>query len=244
MNILACRCISLMVCDMAGTVINEGGLVYKTLYNTLKNNSVPVKDTDINNWHGLQKAEVISSMVNKYLSGPTLNPDSKTIKKLNQIKSHCYDEFEENLKEAYFGEHSKIKLIDPNLPNFFNRLRFNGVKIALNTGYNRTIQRDIINHLQMEDYIDDFISSEDVKMGRPAPYMIHRLMERHDIMNVKYVAKVGDTRNDMLEGKNAGCGINIGVLTGVGNADDLSDADLVVDKITNIDMIIEDGFFL
>jgi len=60
--------------------------------------------------------------------------------------------------------------------------------------------------------------------------MIHRLMERHNIMNAEYVAKVGDTRNDMLEGKNAGCGINIGVLTGVGNADDLSDADLVVDK--------------
>jgi len=81
-------------------------------------------------------------------------------------------------------------------------------------------------------------------MGRPAPYMIHRLMERHDIMNVKYVAKVGDTRNDMLEGKNAGCGINIGVLTGASSAGELLDADLVVDKITNIDMIIEDGFFL
>ena len=244
MNILACRGISLMVCDMAGTVINEGGVVYKTLYNTLKNNDVPVKATEISDWHGLQKEEVIDSMINKYLSGPTINPDSKTLKKLRQIKNYCYDEFEKNLKEEYFGEYSKIELIDPNLPTFFNRLRFNGVKIALNTGYNRTLQRDIINHLQMEDYIDDFISSEDVKMGRPAPYMIHRLMERHDIMNVKYVAKVGDTRNDILEGKNAGCGINIGVLTGVGNADNLSDADLLVDKITNIDMIIEDGFFL
>jgi len=245
MNILACRGISLMVCDMAGTVINEGGVVYKTLYNTLKNNDIPVKATDITNWYGLQKEEVISSMVNKYLSGAgVFSTNSKTVKKINQIKSHCYDEFEENLKEAYFGEHSKIEIIDPNLPNFFNRLRFNGVKIALNTGYNRTLQRDIINHLQMEDYIDDFISSEDVKMGRPAPYMIHRLMERHNIMNVKYVAKVGDTRNDMLEGKNAGCGINIGVLTGVSSASELLDADLVVDKITNIDMIIEDGFFL
>jgi len=33
----------MMVCDMAGTVINEGGLVYKTLYETLKNNNIPVK---------------------------------------------------------------------------------------------------------------------------------------------------------------------------------------------------------
>jgi len=88
----------------------------------------------------------------------------KSLKKYEKNKGKsCYDEFEENLKEAYFGEHSKIELIDPNLPNFFNRLRFNGVKIELNTGYNRTLQRDIINHLQMEDYIDDFISSEVLK---------------------------------------------------------------------------------
>jgi len=244
MSILACRSISLLVCDMAGTVINEGGLVYKTLYNTLKNNDIPVKDTDINDWHGLQKEEVISSMVNKYLSGPTLAPNSKTIKRLNHIKRYCHDEFEKNLNEAYFGEHSKIEIIDPNLPNFFNKLRFNGVKIALNTGYNRTIQRDIIKHLQMTDYIDDFISSDDVKMGRPAPYMIHRLMERHDIMDVKNVAKVGDTRNDVLEGKNAGCGITIAVQTGAGTTKDFLEADMIVDKITNIDMVVDDGFFL
>ncbi len=244
MNILACRGISLMVCDMAGTVINEGGLVYKTLYNTLKDNGIPVKDIDTCNWHGLHKNEVIDTMIHKYLSGPTLAVNSKTIRKLNDVKSRCYDEFETNLNEAYFGEHAKITLVDPGLPTFFNRLRFNGIKIVLNTGYNRTIQRELINHLQMNDYIDDFISSEDVKMGRPAPYMIHRLMERHNVMNVKYVAKVGDTKNDILEGKNAGCGINIGVLSGVGTKVDLSEADLVVKQITDIDVEFDDGFFL
>ena len=63
-------------------------------------------------------------------------------------------------------------------------------------------------------------------------------------MNVKYVAKVGDTKNDILEGKNAGCGINIGVLSGVGTKVDLSEADLVVKKITNIDVEFDEGFFL
>ena len=236
MNILACRGISLMVCDMAGTVINEGGIVYKTLFNTLKNNDVPVQENEIKNWHGLQKVEVIDNMINKYVF--------EDLQEQKQIKKNCYEEFENNLNEAYFGEHSKIGLIDPELPTFFNRLRCNGIKIALNTGYNRTLQRDIIKHLNMTEYVDDIIASADVKMGRPAPYMIHRLMERHNIMNVKYVAKIGDTRNDMLEGKNAGCGITIGVLTGAGNKKDLRDADLLVDKITNIDITSNDGFFL
>ncbi len=235
MNILACRGITLMVCDMAGTVINEGGLVYKTLYETLKKNNIPVKESDMNDWHGQQKRHVISNMIDKYLP--------HEIHK-GEIKNYCYDEFDVNLDDAYFGKHSRIALIDPELPNFFQRLRFNGVKVALNTGYERNFQKKIINHFNMNEYIDDFISSDDVRMGRPYPYMIHRIMERNDIISVKHVAKVGDTRNDVLEGKNAGCGITIAVQTGAGTTKDFLEADLIVDKITNIDMVVDEGFFL
>ena len=224
-----------MVCDMAGTVINEGGLVYKTLYETLKNNNIPVKKSDINDWHGQQKQQVISDMIDKYLPHEMYKDD---------VKNYCYDEFDVCLNDAYFGAHSSISLIDPELPNFFQRLRFNGVKIALNTGYERNFQKKIINHFNMTEYVDDFISSGDVRMGRPFPYMIHRIMERNDIISVKHVAKVGDTRNDVLEGKNAGCGITIAVQTGAGTTTDLLEADLIVDKITNIDMVMDDGFFL
>jgi phosphonatase-like hydrolase len=235
MNILACRGITLMVCDMAGTVINEGGLVYKTLYETLKNNNIPVKKSDINDWHGQQKQQVISDMIDKYLPHEMYK---------NDVKNYCYDEFHVCLSDAYFGAHSNISLIDPELPNFFQRLQFNGVKIALNTGYERNFQRKIINHFNMNDYVDDFISSGDVRMGRPYPYMIHRIMERNNIISVKHVAKVGDTRNDVLEGKNAGCGITIAVQTGAGSTRDFLEADMIVDKITNIDMVVDDGFFL
>ena len=220
---------------MAGTVINEVGLVYKTLYETLKNNNIPVKKSDINDWHGQQKQQVISDMIDKYLPHEMYKDD---------VKNYCYDEFHVCLSDAYFGAHSNISLIDPELPNFFQRLQFNGVKIALNTGYERNFQRKIINHFNMNDYVDDFISSGDVRMGRPYPYMIHRIMERNNIISVKHVAKVGDTRNDVLEGKNAGCGITIAVQTGAGSTRDFLEADIIVDKITNIDMVVDDGFFL
>ena len=76
---------------------------------------------------------------------------------------------------------------------------------------------------------------QQVLSGRPDPYMIFRLMEETDTNNVKYVAKIGDTVNDMLEGKNAGCGLTIGVLSGAGNRDELSRlADLIVNDITEI----------
>ena len=106
MNILACRGITLMVCDMAGTVINEGGLVYKTLYETLKSNNIPVKKSDMNDWHGQQKRQVISNMIDKYLPHEMHK---------GEIKNYCYDEFVVKLDDAYFGKHSRISLIDPEL---------------------------------------------------------------------------------------------------------------------------------
>ena len=109
---------------------------------------------------------------------------------------------------------------------------------------NYLLKRKIINHFNMNDYVDDFISSGDVRMGRPYPYMIHRIMERNNIISVKHVAKVGDTRNDVLEGKNAGCGLTIAGQTGAGSTRDFLEADMIVDKITNIDMVVDDGFFL
>ena len=97
-------------------------------------------------------------------------------------------------------------------------------------------QKEIINHFNLDSHIDDFISSEEVKYGRPYPYMIHELMTRFDIRHPKHVAKVGDTKNDMKEGVNARCGINIGVLSGFESKDRLfeSGADVVVNKITDL----------
>ena len=214
--------IKLLVFDMAGTTVDEGGIVYKTLFKTMNDFNLEVSEKDIHKWHGSNKYEVLDH----YLMQKITSTDETII---NSLKTQLHTSFNDNLKEHYFNS-NKIKLIDDGIPELFNKIRSKGIKIALNTGYNKDIQKSIIEKLNMDAFIDDYISSEEVKFGRPYPYMIHRLMERHNIMNAEYVAKVGDTRNDMLEGKNAGCGINIGVLTGVGNADDLSDADLVVDK--------------
>ena len=107
--------------------------------------------------------------------------------------------------------------------------------MTLNTGYPAELQEKIIDHFHMKDYIDDYISSEHTFRGRPAPYMIHRLMERQDIMNPDWVMKIGDTNFDMLEGKNAKCGLTVGVLSGAGTMKDLEKADIIIDDIMSID---------
>ena len=86
----------------------------------------------------------------------------------------------------------------------------------------------------MNEFIDNYISSEQVKLGRPYPYMINRLMTMNDISNPYNVIKVGDTENDILEGLNAECGLSIGVLTGVGNIHDLSKSHLIMNSVMDL----------
>ena len=136
------------------------------------------------------------------------------------VRQNLFEEFDNNLKSVYFSS-SNIHLINDNLPVLFNGLRESGIKIALNTGYNKDIQSTIIQKLHMNEFIDDYISSEEVPQGRPYPYMIESLIDRNDILNSRSVIKIGDSKNDILEGINAKCRTSIAVLSGADEIDTL-----------------------
>ena len=232
MSMLLRNKITLLVCDMAGTVINEQGIIYKSIGNTLHGMGFKTTEEDRKIWHGRDKREVLLGVIERHYKPrdrPWM-PKSTILEKVREAEKKLLKELEKN----YF-ENEKIKLIDEELLNMFDSLRINGVKIALNTGYPKKFQKKIIDHFNLEDRIDAYISSEEVKFGRPAPYMIHRLMEECDIPSVKNVAKIGDTINDMKEGRNAGCGLTIGVLTGADKKKDLlKHGDIVINKITDL----------
>jgi len=52
-----------------------------------------------------------------------------------------------------------------------------GIKFALDTGYPPEIQEGLINKLNLRKVVDGYVSSYQVKEGRPYPYMVYRLME-------------------------------------------------------------------
>ena len=222
--------ISLLVCDMAGTVINEHGQVYKSLFNTLKKLGYNPDINELENWGGKHKRQILTQEIYKTVARGEYIPVDLMFK-----VDEAEEKLIEDLRYNYFNK-SGISLVDDGLFNFFDCARINGIKIALNTGYPKDFQKEIINHFNLDLHVDDFISSEEVKYGRPYPYMIHELMTRFDIQNPRHIAKVGDTKNDMKEGANACCGINIGVLSGFENKNALfeSGADVVVNKITDL----------
>ncbi|OLQ05744.1 Phosphonoacetaldehyde hydrolase [Symbiodinium microadriaticum] len=116
------------------------------------------------------------------------------------------------------------------------QLKDAGIKIAFDTGYPENIQKGLIKRLGFDKIADAYISSYQVSEGRPYPYMIHHLMERTQVMNVKRVCKVGDSVRDIEEGRNAGCGLVVGVLSGADGFDDLmrAGAHVVCERVTDL----------
>ena len=216
----------LLISDMAGTTIQEKNIVYNSLFNTIKMIKPNLMKVEISKFSGHNKIEVIRHFVKE----EKMDSPNTVIRNLNS-------EFNYFLKKEYMNN-SSVKLIKPELPEYFNMLRYNGVRVALNTGYNMDIQNLLIDKLNMFNFIDDYISSEEVTKGRPYPYMIHELMERNNIDNVSEVIKVGDTIADIREGKNAGCD-TVGVLSGSDTLIMLKKErpSFIVNDITNIRFI-------
>jgi phosphonatase-like hydrolase len=205
---------------MAGTTVNEGGIIYVALRESMNKYGLKVSEDEMHPWHGAQKSAVMEWFINdRGMQGKV------SVETLD-------DELISALEAAYFSADAKIDLISPNLPAYFDKLRMNGMQVALNTGYPDKIQNRILDELGMKGMVDGYTNAYAVSAGRPMPYMVFQLMERLGVSNVKHVAKAGDTVADIGEGRNAGCGLNIGVTSGADSAEQLSGADIVVPDIT------------
>jgi phosphonatase-like hydrolase len=217
----------MIVFDMAGTTVEEKGIVYDTLFHTLKQFGKNITKKEIEQWHGFNKYEVLEHYISK----------NKTEEIYNVLKSQLFTNFENNLMNAY-SVPSNISMMDKNMGELFESIRNKDIKVALNTGYPNFIRDKIINSLDMKHMIDDCISSNEVPQGRPSPYMIQELMKRNQIDSAFSVIKVGDTPVDIQEGQNAKCGLTIGVLSGAGNSKELyqSKANCVIRSVMDMEI--------
>tara|TARA_B100001094_G_C18147487_1_gene781668 strand:+ start:492 stop:1169 length:678 start_codon:yes stop_codon:yes gene_type:complete len=222
LSYLKLKNIQMIVFDMAGTTIQENGIVYKTLFSTMKHFGLHVPMGDTHMWYGADKKEILDH----YLKSNNVFTE--------KIQTELHDKFFNNLKEQYFGS-DNIQLIHKGLPELLTNIRQKDIKVTLNTGYNKDIQTNIIHKLHMNEYINDYVCSEDVLSGRPKPYMIYKLMERNNIINPSYVVKVGDSQKDIWEGLNAKCFYSLGVLTGEGTTDTLRSADMILNSVMDLD---------
>lgn len=210
-NDLSMTAFELAALDMAGTTIDEDGIVYRTLEETVGGavgHDVPADVMAA--WKGTAKDEALIGILTD------LGEDTSA----DRIGT-LYGEFSKRLKTAY--RETPPKPI-AGVPEAIAELRTRGVKVALQTGYDLEVASLILEAVdwQVGRDIDALITSDVVSASRPAPYMIFRAMEALGVVDVRRVLTAGDTPNDLGAGWNAGAGFVVGVTTGAFNSEQLT----------------------
>jgi phosphonatase-like hydrolase len=93
-------------------------------------------------------------------------------------------------------------------------LREAGVRLAVSSGFPRSLMSALIERLGWQDHFETSVSGDDVTLGRPAPYIIFKAMMDLGVQDVRRVAVVGDTALDLEAANRAGAAWVIGVLSG------------------------------
>jgi phosphonatase-like hydrolase len=200
----------LVVLDMAGTTIDEGQQVYRTLAETARAHGALPSDAEIARWHGAAKHEALRALLT---SQTGVSPSSTELERV-------VGDFQTRLGAAYAAAPPRPL---PGIPEALSALRGQGVRVALTTGFDRVIVESLLSALgwEGESMIDTVVCGSDVPAGRPAPYMIFRAMERLGVVDVARVLVAGDTPRDLEAGTNSGAAMVVGVLSGAGDADEL-----------------------
>ena len=182
----------MVVFDMAGTTVNDEDGVNRCIREAFEAVGLAAAAPDVNRVMGLPKPQAIALLIEKYGRTADLGPRAEEI----------HADFVSRSLDFYASDPSVHEV--PGAAEVFERLRAAGIRVALNTGFDRAITDVILGRLGWRERIDASIASDEVARGRPHPDMIRELMRRFDVANPTHVAKVGDTPADLEEGHNAG----------------------------------------
>lgn len=193
--------IALVVFDMAGTTIEDSGQVPDAFTTVLRKHGIEIGADALRAVRGASKRDAIRHFVAQHRSAD-----------VNAQTDRIYTDFRDYLAQLFNAGGVKPMA---GAAGVFHWLRARGVKIALNTGFDRPTADLIIEAVGWGNgTVDAIICGDDVALGRPAPYLIFRSMEATGVTSVREVMCVGDTVLDLQAGCNAGARYVVGVLSG------------------------------
>ncbi|MBT9483417.1 HAD-IA family hydrolase [Sediminibacterium sp.] len=222
--------ISMVVFDMAGTTINENNIVYKLLHQVLIDDGYDCSlDLVLAIGAGKEKKAALKDIL---IELGVFAPDN-IAERLHQI-------FNDKLATIYTT--APIVSMD-GAEELFAQLKLMEIKVVLNTGYDSKTAHFLLQKLHWEigNHIDGLITASDVLHGRPSPDMIFLAMQQFHITDANLVVKIGDSIVDIEEGKNANCGLTIGITTGAQDEQmlQMANPDYIIHHLQDILLLIE-----
>ena len=228
--------IKLLVFDLAGTTVDDSvegvPLVVVAMKETFGKHGYDIDAEIVNKYRGMEKREAIQCILNDLhkQSNTSSNSDVEVI----------FRDF-----KYFLNKHlSSIRNEIPGTADVFRKLKSAGMKIAVGSGFPHSVVEAIVSTLDWTELVDYLSSAEKAGHGRPHPAMILSAMKFFGITDPRSVAKVGDTKIDVQEGKNAGCW-TVSVLTGTQSRDFIkeSNPDFILNSIVELPDILLNGKF-
>ncbi len=194
----------LVIFDLSGTILVDDGAVSEAMSEAFKFQDIPMRPVETVPVAGLPKRVAIKTLLSK-----RKDPRSEDA----QLVQRVTDRFSE-LLDAHFTTSRRVRAVEGAMMAM-DAIKRRGALLAVDTGFDRKIADTILARLGWDKGLfSATVASDEVNRGRPFPDMVFELMKRCAVDNSGHVAKIGDTPNDLLEGKAAMCRWNIGVCEG------------------------------
>lgn len=190
--------VALVVLDLVGTTVQADDAVPRAFTAALAAEGVSIDAATLTSVRGASKRQVFERLL-------PAGPDHA------RRVDRAYALFQRTLLDAY-GPGGAMPI--DGAEAVIGALRAAGVRVALNTGFDRALTTHLLDGLGWTSIADAVVCGDEVPLGRPAPYLIYRTMERTGVVDVGRVANVGDTALDLRAAHHARTGWNIGVWSG------------------------------
>jgi phosphonatase-like hydrolase len=218
--------IELICFDMAGTTVNDQGLVLDAFRRTIDELGVTGDEARE------AEAYVIEKMGQSKIEVFTELFDARADAANDAFERHFVTLAQEVGVSEIPGARATVE-----------ELKSRGIAVALTTGFSPATREVLINILGWSELFSLRVSPADAGRGRPAPDMILLCALRSRVSAVQTIMVVGDTASDMQAGSRAGVGQCVGVLSGTDNEARLleSGADSVLDSVvdlTRLDILV------
>jgi phosphoglycolate phosphatase len=191
----------LAVLDMAGTTVRDEGIVESSFLAALE--AIGISRDDAGMPERLRYVRDTMGQSKIVVFRALLGDEDRA-----QEATKAFEHAIEAAIEA--GSVSAIPGTDATL----DRLRTGGVAVCLTTGFSADTQGLLLDQLGWHDRIDLALAPGAGLRGRPHPDLALTALMRLGLDDVRELAVVGDTANDLLAGHRSGAGVVAGVLTG------------------------------
>jgi phosphonoacetaldehyde hydrolase len=193
--------LQLVIFDLAGTTVDFGSLAPLAAFErAFAERGVKVSHDEIRPFMGLHKRDHIRYM----LQVDAIAERWRGVHRQDWTESDL-----EAIYQSFIPLQLKILpdygAVVPGLLEVIAALRERGMRIGATTGYFTEAAQLVLTLAANQGFVPDCAKgADDVRAGRPSPWMTFRIMEELDVYPPSAVVKVGDTVPDIQEGLNAG----------------------------------------